>query len=133
MKRAHCKIRPVGLLGLALTLLLSASVVPAIAQTGFKMTRDLFGYQFCAGYFWSMEQCVIPQFREAYRSAFMSMAREAATLDHRPIPLTEEEATEYLAASLRATWNPGRCENARSSMNSFGDVCTELLRAPSGH
>jgi len=106
----------------------AALVLAAWITNGLKMTRDAFGYRMCAGYFWSKEQCVVPQFREAYSSAFMSMARVTATLDNKPIPLTEEEAIQYLSLDLRKTWNPGRCENARQWMDSFGDGCVEMLR-----
>lgn len=107
---------------------LVASTLPVTSQAGGLVTRDAFGYRFCAGYFWSMEQCVVPQFRDAYRSAFLSMARTAATLDHTPVPLTEDEAVHNLTFMLRDVWNPGRCQDARSQMNTFGDECTKMLR-----
>ena len=42
---------------------------------------DIADYKFCAGRFWAMHECVVPQFREAYSGAFMVMARTAAELE----------------------------------------------------
>jgi activator of 2-hydroxyglutaryl-CoA dehydratase len=97
----------------------------AMAQN--LIQNDPFTYRNCAGYFWSEMQCVVPQFREAYGSAFLSMARRAATLEHKPIPLTQEEAIQSLSATLRE-WNPDLCQDARQTMTMFGDTCTGLLR-----
>lgn len=125
----HQNTRRYRVRGLALACGLIALAVPSSTEAGgLPVTHDAFGYRFCAGYFWSMEQCVVPQFRDAYRSAFMSMARVAATLEHKPIPLSEDEAVQNLASDLRGTWDPGHCQDARTLMNQFGDACVAILR-----
>ena len=87
-------------------------------------------YKKCAGYFFVGLQCVTPQFRDAYRSAFMSMARMNASQEGKPEPLTEDEAVQGLADTLRE-WQKlvgPRCESASSIRDLYQDECRQMLR-----
>jgi hypothetical protein len=91
---------------------------------------DAFLYRWCAGMFWARQQCVIPQFREAQAQAFMRLARKAAAMEGKPLPLTSDEAVQQLSAMLRVwleTVGPS-CETAREALtDALVDQCRPML------
>jgi hypothetical protein len=55
----------------------------------------------CAGLFWSVNQCGALEVRAAHGQAFLAMARKAAVLEGRRMPLTQDEAISQLSDELR--------------------------------
>jgi hypothetical protein len=90
----------------------------------------------CAGLFWSVNQCGAESFRVAHGQAFLVMARKAAALEGKTLPLTQDEATQQMAEDLQgslAELGPA-CENAQRlaqiAANHFVnlDMCVRHLR-----
>lgn len=55
----------------------------------------------CAGLFWSVSQCGALEFRAAQGQAFLTMARKAAALEGKPLPLTQDDAAHQMSEDLQ--------------------------------
>jgi hypothetical protein len=90
----------------------------------------------CAGLFWSVNQCGAVEFRDAHGRAFLQMARKAAALEGKSMPLTQDEAAAQMSDELREWLNAigPACETFQQLPKSvFGelvnlDMCVRRLR-----
>src|SRR5262249_36103285 len=79
---------------------LCACYGPAIAQSELRELDAMIDRQ-CAGLFWSVNQCGALEFRDAHGRAFLAMARKAAALEGKAMPLTQDEAAQQMSTELR--------------------------------
>jgi hypothetical protein len=75
-------------------------------------------YRSCAGLFWSVNQCGALEARAAHGQAFLAMARKAAMLEGRTMPLTQNEAVQQLSGDLQG-W-----------LEEIGPACERIAQLP---
>jgi hypothetical protein len=81
---------------------LCAGVAPVLAQNDDIRKLDIWIDRLCAGLFWSVHQCGALDFRAAHGRAFLAMARKAAALEGKRMPLTQDEAAQQLSEELQS-------------------------------
>jgi hypothetical protein len=85
----------------------TTSVSCAVADDTLKHRDDtalkleIWADRMCAGLFWSVNQCGAAEFRAAHGRAFLTMARKAAALEGKRMPLTQDEAALQMPDELQ--------------------------------